>query len=168
MIKILLLVVTLIGTSTLTIYIYRIQSSVPTKWNGKLTFYYEHYAGEMNRYEKYSIHDDSIVCQVKYYDEKLGHYVEPRFSKSASEVERNGLLQVLKENKMDHVKLRKRNTIIHDGPDQYVIRLSEGDKRLVDVDNSHNMELYPRDYDRFNKVVDHLDSLVRRFRISEK
>jgi hypothetical protein len=167
MIKILVLAVSLIGVSILALFACRIQSSVPTRWNSKLTFYYEHYAGEMNRYEKYCVRGDSVVCQVKYYNEKLGRYEEPRFVKGASQAELNGLLQLLKENKIDRIKLRKRNAVIYDGPDQYVLRLSEGDKILVDIDNSHNRELYPKDYDRFNNIVDHLTSLVNRCRVTE-
>lgn len=167
MIKILVIVVSLIGSSILALFVYRIQLAVPTRWNSKLTFSYEHYAGKMNRYEKYCVRGDSVVCQVKYYNEKLGRYDEPRFVKGTSEAELNELLQVLKENKIDRIKLRKRNAVIYDGPDQYVLRLNEGDKMLVDIDNSHNRELYPKDHDRFHNVVDHLNSLVNRCRVNE-
>jgi hypothetical protein len=126
------------------------ESKIPSKWLAGLTLRYNVSHAMSGDFSGYFFTSDSLQVHSR----KLTStgIAEQKYTKKITKEKLKELLEVVKSNHVDKMKIRKTNITMYDGA-SFSFHLMENGKPIVMLSNSAYEELSNRDAARLNKVL---------------
>ena len=149
----LLVLATLIGCS------FTQTSTIPKEWHANLTlrFNTSHaMSGDMSDY--YFTADSVFVHSRGWANNRT---VEERYSKQITKAELNKLLEVLRQNRVDRLKIKKTQTTMYDGA-AFSFHLIDNSNFIVMLSNGANYQLNDKDEAALFKVLIYIKSITQK------
>lgn len=136
-------------------------SKIPIVWQNDLKLTYHFSGGHSMDFQKIEIDRKTLRYHKKYFDGTSYQESDKQFP--IEEADLNDLLDVLRKNDADCIRMEKTEVLYYDAP-SFTLRLEKGNEQLINLSNGAHYILPKTYYERYRNIINRIEMTANRMK----